>query len=221
MPREDDQTHAERLWLEAWNVGPQRLRWSRVPVQVGDAAPDLTLLDHTGTSQSLSSFWSNGPALILFWRHFGCSCGRDRAARLVDETAHYRELGVSVVVIGQASPQRSAEYRDRNGIEWPVLSDPDRESYAAFDVLEGTPAQVLFDAGDTFLQCDAAAGAELATARHGSDRALVDSPWQMAAEFVVAPGGRVQLAYRYQFCEDWPDARVLSAALRFGGAPAA
>jgi hypothetical protein len=28
----------------------------------------------------------------------------------------------------------------------------------------------------------------------------------------------VQLAYRYQYCEDWPDPRVLTAAIRFGGA---
>lgn len=220
MPAENDQAHAEQLWLDAWHAGPQRLRWDRIPLQVGDTAPELTLLDHTGASRTLSTFWQDGPALILFWRHFGCSCGKDRAARLQAETQQYRELGASVVLIGQAGPERSAEYRERNGIEWPILSDPDRQGYVAFDVLEGTPAQVLFDAPDSFLQCDASAGEGLAAERHGSDRALVDSPWQMPAEFVVGTDGRVQLAYRYQYCEDWPDARVLTAAMRFGGAPA-
>ena len=70
---------AEQRWLDLWASGPQRLRWDRIPLQVGDAAPDLELLDHTGASIRLSSLWTDQTAVILFWRHFGCSCGRDRA----------------------------------------------------------------------------------------------------------------------------------------------
>jgi hypothetical protein len=42
----------------------------------------------------------------------------------------------------------------------------------------------------------------------------VDSPWQMPGEFVVDGDGIIRLAYRYQYCEDWPDPRVLTAAVR-------
>ncbi len=35
---------------------------------------------------------------------------------------------------------------------------------------------------------------------------------------MIDAAGTVQLAYRYQHCEDWPDPRVLTAAIRFGGA---
>lgn len=215
-----DQARAERNWLDAWHAGPQRLRWAGTPVQLGDLAPDLTLVDDTGVERRLSSFWQNGPALIMLWRHFGCSCGTERAARLATERQTYLDAGATVVLIGQASPERSAQYRARNGIEDPILSDPSRDAYAAFDVLEGTSAQVLYDAPDPFLLCDASAGESLSADRHGTERAVVDSPWQMPAEFVVGQDGRIQLAYRYQYCEDWPDPRVLDAALRFGGAPA-
>jgi hypothetical protein len=36
----------------------------------------------------------------------------------------------------------------------------------------------------------------------------------MPGEFVVDGDGIIRLAYRYQYCEDWPDPRVLTAAVR-------
>ncbi|MCI0628621.1 MAG: hypothetical protein L0387_44390 [Acidobacteria bacterium] len=36
---------AEQEWLENWKRGPTRLRWSKVPLQVGDSAPDFELQD--------------------------------------------------------------------------------------------------------------------------------------------------------------------------------
>ncbi|MDJ0334955.1 hypothetical protein QMG83_06935 [Salinibacterium sp. G-O1] len=73
------------------------------------------------------------------------------------------------------------------------------------------------DAPDPMIRCEAAAGEELAAARHGTEQAFVDSPWQLPGEFVIDSAGIVQLAYRYQYCKDWPDPRVLTAAIRFGG----
>lgn len=211
---------AEQQWLDAWARGPQRVRWDRIPLQIGDPAPDLELPDHTGLPTRLSSLWSDGPAVILFWRHFGCSCGRDRAVRLRTEYAPLVVLGATVTIIGQAAPERSRAYRDQNEIPCAILSDPDETAYRAFDVLEGTPAQVVYDASDELMACDLDAGVQLAAARHGTVKASVDNPFLLPAEFVVTDGV-VQLAYRYQYCEDYPDPRVVTAAVRFGGAPGA
>ncbi|MBC7894523.1 MAG: AhpC/TSA family protein [Cytophagaceae bacterium] len=131
----EEQQAAEQEWLDAWHRGPERVRWDRVPLQVGDAAPDIRLPDHTGEMVRLSSLWAESPALVLFWRHFGCSCGYDRAARLTAEYSQYTDAGASVVVIGQGGAVRSAEYRARTGIPCPVLSDPDRVAYQAYDLL--------------------------------------------------------------------------------------
>ena len=35
---------AEKEWLRLWKKGPSRIRWSKVPLQVGDQAPDFQLL---------------------------------------------------------------------------------------------------------------------------------------------------------------------------------
>lgn len=187
---------AEQQWLDVWARGPQRVRWDRIPLQIGDPAPDLELADHTGLPTRLSSLWSDSPAVILFWRHFGCSCGRDRAGRLRTEYAHLVELGATVTIIGQGSLERSRAYRDQNEIPCGILSDPDETAYRAFDVLEGTPAQVVYDASDELMACDLNAGVEQAASRHGTVKASVDNPFLLPAEFVVTDG-IVQLAYRY------------------------
>ena len=39
---------AEKEWLALWKQGPSRLRWTKVPLQVGDLAPDFELQDTSG-----------------------------------------------------------------------------------------------------------------------------------------------------------------------------
>jgi peroxiredoxin len=205
---------AEKEWLAGWKNGPTRLRWNRIPLQVGDKAPDFELQDSQGAAVHLRDFWDGQPALLLFWRHYGCSCGIDRAVRLQNEYSEYVKLGAKVVVIGQGEPERAAAYRERHKLPCPVLCDPTYKVYQAYDLLEGGPSQIVFDADDELLKCDLAAGQKLQSSRHGTERASVDSPWQLPGEFVVDKTGTIRLAYRYQYCEDWPNPLVLIAGIK-------
>jgi len=205
---------AEDRWKAAWAAGPTRLRWNALPPQPGDAAPDDHLTDHDGRPVRLSSRWASQPLLLLFWRHFGCSCGMDRAARLREEIAGYRAAGGDVAIVGQGEPARAARYRERQHLDVPILCDPTRALYEAYGLLQGTPAQVLFDAPDAFLRCELEAGLDLSAARHGTDRALVDDPWQLPGEFVIATDGVIRSVHRYGWCEDYPDPRVHLAVIR-------
>jgi len=205
---------AESEWLDLWKQGPTRLRWTEVPLQVGDLAPDFELKDTSGKLVHLSDFWSNGPALILFWRHYGCSCGVDRAKLLQNEYADYIKLGASVVVIGQGDPERSKDYSEKHDIPCPVLCDPTYRVYEAYDLLEGKPSQIIYDAPDEYLRIDYETGAQLQQSRHGTEGALVDSPWQLPGEFVVDQSGIIRLAHRYQHCEDWPNPLILIPSIK-------
>jgi len=205
---------AESEWLDLWKQGPTRLRWTEVPLQVGDLAPDFELKDTSGKLVHLSDFWSNGPALILFWRHYGCSCGVDRAKLLQNEYADYIKLGASVVVIGQGDPERSKDYSEKHDIPCPVLCDPTYRVYEAYDLLEGKPSQIIYDAPDEYLRIDYETGAQLQLSRQGTEGALVDSPWQLPGEFVVDQSGIIRLAHRYQHCEDWPNPSILIPAIK-------
>ena len=205
---------AEAEWLDLWKQGPTRLRWTEVPLQVGDLAPDFELKDTSGQLVHLRDFWSKGPALILFWRHYGCSCGVDRAKLLQNEYVDYIKLGASVVVIGQGEPERSKDYSQKHAIPCPILCDPTYRVYEAYDLLEGKPSQIIYDAPDEYLCIDYETGAQLQQSRKGTEGALVDSPWQLPGEFVVDQSGIIRLAHRYQHCEDWPNPSILIPAIK-------
>jgi peroxiredoxin len=206
---------AEQEWMEGWKRGPQRTRWTTLPLQVDDPAPDFELLDVSGKPTHLSSFWADQPALILFWRHYGCGCGMDRAKRLRDEFKDYLQAGSRVVIIGQGEPERAAAYAEKYELpSLPILCDPDHQAYTAYGLLEGKAPQILFDASESLLDCDLEAGRELAQARREAGRPLVDNSWLLPGEFVIDSSGVVVFAYRYNYCEDFPDHRVHLAAIR-------
>jgi hypothetical protein len=64
---------AEAEWLDGWTAGPTEDQGSGL--SAGAKAPDLALADHTGNERLLSEFWAGQPALLMFWRHFGCGFG--------------------------------------------------------------------------------------------------------------------------------------------------
>jgi len=206
---------AEQECLNSWKQGPTRLRWSKLPLQVGDPAPDFELPDSSGGLVNLKGFWSDRPALLLFWRHYGCGCGIDRASRLQKEYDNYISAGANIVIIGQGEPERATAYAMKYNLPpIPILCDPELRVYTAYGLLECKPSQLVFDAPDEFLRRDYAAFAGLAKARREAGRPLVDSPWQLPGEFVIDRSGVVRLAYRYQYCEDWPNPLVLIAAIK-------
>lgn len=203
---------AEQRWLASWLTGPTHTRYDELPVQAGDPAPDLVLPDTAGAPRQLSEFWADGPAHVLFLRHFGCSCLAERWDTLKDDLAVLEAAGAHVVAVCQADPQRALAVAKRRGYPFPLLCDPRRTAYAAFGLLEGSPSQVVHDfpwkPGDP-------AGAQTMglDARRGTERAFVDNPWQLPGEFVVGRDGRIVHAHRAQFCEDFPPRTVLLGAI--------
>ena len=214
MSIDDQVKEARGEFKENVTRGPQRLRWDELPPQAGDVAPDVELTDTDGNARRLSEFWNDRSALLLFWRHQGCSCGFDRAARLKTEFDDYVSAGANVVMIGQGEPERARAYAEANEIKATVLCDPNYEAYRAFGVREGQTSQIVYDAPEPFWHGDRNAWEEFEESRAGSERALVDNPWQLPAEFVVAPGGELRLTYHYNYCENYPDPRVLITAIK-------
>lgn len=212
----DDQLKAaEQEWIDGWKTGPQRTKWTRLPLQIEDPAPDFKLLDSWGELFSLRNSWKLKPSLILFWRHYGCGCGIDRAARLQEEYPEYLTAGANVVIIGQGEPERGAAYAKKYNLpSVPILCDPDYHVYEAYGLLEGKESQILYDAPEKYLDRDFETGMDLAKSRKEAERPLVDNSWILPGEFVIDTQGIVRLAYRYNYCEDFPDHRVLLAAIR-------
>jgi peroxiredoxin len=203
---------AEACWIAAFEAGPTEAP-SRVLVR-GDPAPDAELIDDRGDARRLSEFWAHGPALVMFWRHFGCGCGLERVARLAAELPAYLDAGLTIVIVGQGEPERAAAYKLKYSITVPLLSNPGADVYRAYGIGHWQPEQLLFDAPAEYLEHPRALGQKLVTARRELGRPMVDDPWRAAAEFVVEQTGTVRLGYSYQYCEDFPDPRVFTSAAR-------
>lgn len=201
---------AEAEWLEKWSSGPTEPEGPFLPQAA--VAPDLVLPDDSGQPRWLSEFWAEGPALVMFWRHFGCGCGVERSRRLVDEYPTYRDAGLNPVIVSQGEPARAAAYRAEHRLPCPVLCDPDHVAYRAYGIGQWSVERVLFDAPDSFWDHDRDTGVRFQDGRRAAGRPPVDDPWRAVAEFVVDPDGHVRLPYAYQYCEDFPDPRVLTAA---------
>lgn len=205
---------AEQEWLDLWKRGPTRVRWTQLPVQPGDRAPDLELADSLGAVVRLSDAWKDGPAIVVFLRHFGCSCAHDRVARLKQEHAGYLAAGAKVIAVGQGEPARARRFALLHGLPCPLLCDPPRRAYEAYGLLEGRPSQVVYGMSDEYLRCDVDTGASFQASRRGTPTAAVDNPFQLPGEFVVDRGGKLCLTYRSQYCADFAEPQVLISSIR-------
>ena len=204
---------AETEWIERFVAGPKRLRWEELPPQIGDPAPDLKIQDSTDTWRQLREFWTEGPALLLFWRQFGCDCGIERAKLLAQEYNDYIEAGATVAIVGEGDPERAAEYATEYDIDCPILCDPAGTAHEAYGLLDFRPTQVLYDLPE-LLDRNRKTAERFAEQIREEGQPQVDNPWQQAGEFVIDGNGVLQLTYRYQYCEDYPDPRVLTTAIR-------
>lgn len=204
---------AEQRWISGLAAGPDSARMRYDGVGVGADAPDLALPDSTGSECELSSFWSERPAYFIFWRHFGCGCGADRADRLREERAALKELGVTAVPIGMGDPVRAAAYEEQFGIDETFLCDPERLAYGAYGVPEGNILATSYDEEEIAL-----GGPEgwqmVVNYKRANNMRLVDNGWQLMSEFVVDTSGKIRMAYRYQYCDNFPDSRLALSAIK-------
>ena len=204
---------AEQEWIKGLAKGPDPARMRYDGVGIGASAPDLTLPDSTGMNRALSSFWSKRPAYFIFWRHFGCGCGADRADRLQEERDALEELDVKAVPIGMGDPVRAAAYEKQFGIAETFLCDPERLAYGAYGVPEGNILATSYDDEDITL-----GGAEVwqmvVDYKRDKNMRLVDNGWQLMSEFVVDIDGKIRMAYRYQYCDNFPDSRLALSAIK-------
>jgi peroxiredoxin Q/BCP len=100
----------------------------------GDPAPDFTLLDADGQPVSLSSY--RGQRVIVYFYPAAMTPGCTKeACDFRDNLADLNDAGLAVLGISPDQPAKLAKFRDKEGLTFPLLSDPDRgtlEAYGAY-----------------------------------------------------------------------------------------
>jgi peroxiredoxin Q/BCP len=97
----------------------------------GDEAPDFTLPDADGNPVALSSY--RGQRVIVYFYPAAMTPGCTRQA--CDFTVSVPELdkvGLAVLGISPDAPAKLARFREKEGIAFPLLSDPDKAVLGAY-----------------------------------------------------------------------------------------
>jgi thioredoxin-dependent peroxiredoxin len=100
----------------------------------GDAAPDFTLADADGHDVSLSSL--RGRRVIVYFYPAAMTPGCTKeACDFRDSLSSLAAAGFAVLGISPDAPAKLAKFRDRDGLNFPLLSDPQHvveQAYGAY-----------------------------------------------------------------------------------------
>jgi peroxiredoxin Q/BCP len=100
----------------------------------GDPAPDFTLPDADGNQVSLSAL--RGKEVIIYFYPAAMTPGcTKQACDFRDSLADLNGAGITVLGISPDQPAKLAKFRDKEGLTFPLLSDPDHavlEAYGAY-----------------------------------------------------------------------------------------
>lgn len=97
----------------------------------GDKAPEFTLPDADGNQVSLSGL--RGRRVIVYFYPAAMTPGcTKQACDFRDSLEGLASAGLAVVGISPDTPAKLAKFRDRDGLTFPLLSDPDRDVLRAY-----------------------------------------------------------------------------------------
>lgn len=151
-------------------------------LQVGAAAPDLTLPDATGKPVRLADLWATGPLVMIFYRGGWCPyCNLElRAWQQQLDALHAK--GARLVAISPQTPDNSLSIAEKNALAFPVLSDSNPAVAEAFGVAFELPAELV--------GLYRRVGNDLPTL-NGNGRWVLPVP----ATYVIGMDGRIQQAH--------------------------
>ena len=97
----------------------------------GDTAPDFTLSDADGNDVSLKSL--RGQKVVVYFYPAAMTPGcTKQACDFRDNLSSLTSAGYAVVGISPDKPEKLAKFRDRDSVNFPLLSDPSRETLQAY-----------------------------------------------------------------------------------------
>ena len=97
----------------------------------GDPAPAFTLDDADGRPVSLADHRGRRVVLYVYPAAMTPGC-TTQACDFRDSLASLNAAGIDVIGLSPDKPAKLAEFRDREGLTFPLLSDPDKDVLTAY-----------------------------------------------------------------------------------------
>ncbi|MGW9627039.1 thioredoxin-dependent thiol peroxidase [Microbacterium sp. NPDC055521] len=102
-------------------------------LEPGTPAPDFTLLDQDGAAVSLADL--RGRKVILYFYPAAMTPGcTTQACDFRDSIASLQAAGYTVVGVSRDEPEKLKTFRERDGLTFTLLSDPDHAVHATYGV---------------------------------------------------------------------------------------
>lgn len=100
-------------------------------LEVGDKAPAFSLPDADGRTVKLSDF--KGRKVIVYFYPAASTPGcTKQACSFRDNLSTLNSAGIDVVGISPDKPEKLAKFRDAEGLNFPLLGDPDKTVLTAW-----------------------------------------------------------------------------------------
>jgi peroxiredoxin len=103
-------------------------------LKIGDKAPDFTLFNQDGESVSLSSFKGKNVVLLFFPAANTGACTKEMCT-FRDELKVYENLNAQVLGISVDTHFSLKMFHDKNNYNFPLLSDFNKKTIEAYDVV--------------------------------------------------------------------------------------
>jgi peroxiredoxin len=172
----------------------------------GDRFPSLRIETLEGP-QSLAPRWREGPLVLSFMRHFGCTFCREHLEHLRSSYPDIKAAGGDVVAVFQYGAEATRDYCDGRQLPFGCVGDPLRTAYAELDIRRGKTTE-LYGWGVIKRAWPAY---KTAGGTHRPEGADIT---QLPGTFVVASNGRVALAHYSANAADNPPMNVVLDAVR-------
>ncbi len=102
-----------------------------VRLEPGDPAPDFSLTDDRGATVTLSGLRGRRVVLYAYPAAMTPGC-TTQACDFRDNLASLTSAGYLVLGLSPDQPEQLAAFRDRDGLTYPLLSDPTHETLSAY-----------------------------------------------------------------------------------------
>jgi peroxiredoxin Q/BCP len=100
-------------------------------LEPGSPAPDFTLVDQDDRPVSLSSLRGGGVVLFFYPEAMTPGCTTE-ACDFRDSLAPLQAAGYTVLGISRDEPEKLRRFRERDGLTYDLLSDPDHSVHEAY-----------------------------------------------------------------------------------------
>ncbi len=102
--------------------------------KVGEQAPHFSLKDADGHTVSSAALLQKGPLIVSFYRGVWCPYCNMELQALEGAKPEFDKHGASLVAISPQTPPNSRKSVRQNRLTFPILSDPNGEMAAAFNL---------------------------------------------------------------------------------------